>query len=42
VKLRNAVLFAVMVLLWGINWSIMKMGLNISPPFAFTFHRLLL
>jgi len=42
VRHRNALLFSVMVLLWGLNWSIMKIGLRISPPFAFTSHRLLL
>lgn len=41
-KLRNKVLFAAMVLLWAPNWSIMKMGLNVSPPFAFTSHLYLL
>ena len=41
-KLKNKVLFAAMVLLWGLNWSIMKMGLNMSSPFAFTSHRFLL
>jgi len=30
-----------MVLIWGSNWSIMKMGLDRSPPFIFVSHRLL-
>ncbi len=37
-KPRNKALFIIMVLLWGPNWSIMKMGLNRAPPFAFTAH----
>ncbi len=38
---RNKILFSVMVLTWGLNWSVMKMGLGDAPPFAFTFHRYL-
>ena len=36
---RNKMLFSVMVLLWGFNWSVMKMGLSDAPPFTFIFHR---
>jgi len=38
---RNWLLFLAMVLIWGSNWSIMKLGLGISPPFAFVSTRLL-
>jgi len=30
-----------MVLLWGSNWSVMKLGLLMAPPFAFVSNRLL-
>jgi len=30
-----------MVLIWGSNWSVMKLGLGISPPFSFVSTRLL-
>jgi drug/metabolite transporter (DMT)-like permease len=36
---RNKMLFSVMVLLWDLNWSVMKMGLSDAPPFTFIFHR---
>jgi len=38
---RNWLLFLAMVLIWGSNWSVMKLGLGISPPFAFVSTRLL-
>jgi len=40
-KLRNTLLFTVMVLIWGVNWSAMKIGLSIAPVFTFNFHRFL-
>jgi len=40
--LRNRILFAVMVSIWGSNWSVMKMGLAKAPPFSFISHRFLL
>ncbi|MGQ9514342.1 MAG: DMT family transporter [Thermoproteota archaeon] len=40
-KSRSWFLFLVMVLLWGTNWSVMKLGLLIAPPFAFVSNRLL-
>ena len=38
---RKWILFLAMVLIWGSNWSVMKLGLGISPPFAFVSARLL-
>ncbi len=41
-KFQNWLLFASIVLLWGSNWSIMKIGLNIlQAPVAFVLHRFL-
>mgnify|MGYP005820543053 CR=1 FL=1 len=37
-----AVLFVVMVLLWGVNWPVMKVGLGYIPPFHFALLRLTL
>jgi len=39
-KLRNKILLAIMVSIWGLGWPIMKMGLNRSTPFIFISHRL--
>jgi len=36
---KNKLLFTVMVLIWGFNWSAMKIGLQIAPVFTFNFHR---
>ena len=41
-KLRNWLLFVLVVLFWGSNWSIMKMGLGFAPPIAFVLHRFVL
>jgi drug/metabolite transporter (DMT)-like permease len=38
-NLRNKTLFAVMVSMWALSWSVMKMGLNKAPPIAFVSHR---
>ncbi len=38
-KLRNWLLFMFMVLLWGSNWSIMKIGLRYIEPVAFVLQR---
>jgi len=38
---RNWLFFLVMVLVWGSNWAVMKLGLGISPPLAFVSTRLL-
>ena len=35
-------LFALMVLLWGVNWPVMKVGLGYIPPFHFALLRLTL
>lgn len=40
-KLKNKLLFIIMVLIWGINWSAMKIGLEIAPVFTFNLHRFL-
>jgi len=41
-KLQNWLLFASVVLLWGSNWSIMKVELNIlQAPVTFVLHRFL-
>ncbi|MBC7092139.1 MAG: DMT family transporter [Nitrososphaeria archaeon] len=37
--LKNKFLFTIMVLIWGVNWSAMKIGLQIAPVFTFNFHR---
>ena len=34
--------FALMVLLWGVNWPVMKVGLDYIPPFHFALLRLTL
>jgi drug/metabolite transporter (DMT)-like permease len=39
---RNKVLFAIMVFVWSLNWSVMKVGLENAPPFTFNYHRFLL
>ncbi len=39
---RSWLLFVTMVLLWASNWSVMKRGLSLAPPFTFVFHRFLL
>jgi len=36
---RNTTLFAIMVFLWGLNWSAMKIALAIAPVFAYNFQR---
>ncbi|MEM3045539.1 MAG: DMT family transporter [Candidatus Bathyarchaeia archaeon] len=41
-RLRSWLLFLTMVLLWAFNWSVMKRGLALAPPFTFVFHRFLL
>jgi len=38
-KLRNWLLFSCMVFLWGLNWSVMKMGLDYIEPAAFVLQR---
>jgi len=40
-KLRSRILFAVMVSIWGTNWSVMKMGLAKAPPLSFISYRFL-
>ena len=40
---RTAVgLFALMVVLWGVNWPVMKVGLDYIPPFHFALLRMTL
>jgi len=41
-RLRSWLLFLTMVMLWAFNWSVMKRGLAVAPPFTFVFHRFLL
>lgn len=41
-RLRNASLFLLMVLIWASNWSVMKRALSVAPPFTFVLHRFLL
>lgn len=38
-KPRNWVLFSIMIILWGSNWSIMKMGLHYVQPVTFVLQR---
>jgi len=40
-RFRNWLLFLVVVLIWGSNWSVMKSGLNYVEPLTFVFHRFL-
>ncbi|MCX8188721.1 MAG: DMT family transporter [Nitrososphaeria archaeon] len=40
-KFGNKILFSIMVFIWGINWSAMKIGLGMAPVFTFNFHRFL-
>lgn len=40
-KLTGWILFSIMVFLWALNWSMMKIGLGIASPFTFVLHRYL-
>ncbi|MEM0053122.1 MAG: DMT family transporter [Nitrososphaeria archaeon] len=40
-NLKGKILFSMMVLIWGVNWSAMKIGLEVAPVFTFNFHRFL-
>ncbi|RPK14777.1 DMT family transporter [Priestia endophytica] len=39
-KIRNIILLAFLVIMWGINWPITKFSLNYSPPLLFAGMRL--
>lgn len=39
---RNWALFTVVVFAWGLNWSVMKAGLDYVDPLNFAFHRFLI
>jgi drug/metabolite transporter (DMT)-like permease len=41
-KLRNWLLFFLIVLIWSSNWSVMKRGLVYVEPLRFVFHRFLI
>jgi len=41
-RLRNWLLFLVVVLIWSSNWPIMKVGLTYVDPWSFIYHRFLL
>jgi len=41
-RLRNWLLFFIVVLLWSSNWSVMKSGLTHAEPLTFVFHRFLI
>lgn len=41
-KYRDVALFIVMVLVWSLNWPVMKVGLTYSSPIRFTSQRLAL
>jgi len=41
-RVRNWLLFLLVVLIWGSNWAVMKMGLGYVGPLNFVFHRLML
>jgi len=41
-RLRNWLLFAVVVLLWSSNWPVMKSGLEYVDPLNFVLHRLVI
>jgi len=38
-RLRNWLLFLLVVLIWGSNWAVMKIGLNYVGPLNFVLHR---
>jgi drug/metabolite transporter (DMT)-like permease len=40
-RLRNWLLFFVVVLIWSLNWPVMKKGLDYVDPLGFVFHRFL-
>jgi len=40
-RLRNWLLFLLMIFLWGSNWSVMKRGLDFIPPITFVLLRFL-
>jgi len=40
-RLKNWLLFLLMVFLWGFNWSVMKMGLDFIPPITYVLLRFL-
>ena len=42
VKLRNWLLFVLLVFLWGSNWPLMKIGLGFATPLSFVLHRFLI
>jgi probable blue pigment (indigoidine) exporter len=41
-KFRNWILFGILVLLWSLNWTVMKNGLAYVDPLNFILHRLVL
>jgi len=41
-RLRNWLLFFIVVLIWSSNWSVMKSGLDYAEPLIFVFHRFLI
>lgn len=41
-RLRNWLLFLLVVLIWASNWAVMKMGLKYVSPLNFVLHRFLL
>jgi len=41
-RLRNWLLFFIIVLIWSSNWSVMKSGLSYVEPSTFVFHRFLI
>ncbi|HIE18705.1 TPA: hypothetical protein EYP75_03165, partial [Candidatus Bathyarchaeota archaeon] len=40
-RLRNWMLFFIVVLIWSSNWAVMKSGLSYVKPLTFVFHRFL-
>lgn len=41
-RLRNWLLFSIVVLIWSSNWPVMKVGLSYVDPWSFIYHRFLL
>jgi drug/metabolite transporter (DMT)-like permease len=41
-KIRNIILLAFLVIMWGINWPLSKFSLNYSPPLLFAGLRLII
>jgi len=41
-RLKNWLLFIIVILFWSSNWAVMKIGLRYTDPLTFVFHRFLI